>query len=76
MQINLDDKTKARLSTVAAMKKTSPEAVAAELLRQASKYHAERAEDEQRLANLRETGGIPHDEMMHWLDDLATGQNV
>lgn len=76
MQITLDSKTKARLSVVAAIQNTSPEEVATELLRQASKYHAERVEDQQRLDSMRKTGGVPHNEMMGWLDDLASGQNV
>ena len=45
-------------------------------MRDAINYHTEKAEDMERLADVKENGGIPHDEMMDWLDDLAAGKNV
>lgn len=76
MEIHLDEQTKARISDLAAMRNVKPEQLAAEWLAQVSKHQAEGAEDLQRLAGVRDDGGIPHDDMMTWLDELAAGNNV
>jgi predicted transcriptional regulator len=76
MHIDIDDKTKARLSAVAATRNTSPEELGADLLRHAVKYQAERAEDMERLDNMRENGGIPHDEMKSRILNQVTAKDV
>jgi len=73
MRIQLDDKTQTRISNLAALRNVAPEQLAAEWLKQVSKYQEETAEDMRRLASIDEDGGIPHDEMMDWLEDFAAG---
>ena len=76
MNIQLDDKTIELLAAVAALHNIPTEELAEEWLRDAINYHTEKAEDMERLADVKENGGIAHDEMMDWLDDLAAGKNV
>ncbi len=76
MDIQLDDNTRARLSAIAVRRQTSPEAIAAELLRQVSLAHVDQEEDMAKLESMKLDGGVPHDEMMAWLKDLAAGKNT
>ena len=73
MKVQPDDKTEARILKLAALQQVPPEQLAADWLRQVSKYQEETAEDMQRLASIDEDGGIPHDEMMGWLEGFAAG---
>jgi len=36
----------------------------------------EQLEDMLRLASIKKDGGIPHDEIMDWLENLAAGKSV
>ena len=76
LDIQLDDKTIERLLAVAALQNISTEKLAAEWLRNASKREVEKAEAIARNADMEKNGGIPHDEMMDWVDDLAAGKNI
>ena len=73
MKVQPDDKTEARILKLAALQQVPPEQLAAEWLRKVSKYQEETAEDMQRLADMEADGGIPHDEMMDWLEQFALG---
>ena len=80
MDINIDDKTAAHLQAIADHQNKPPELVAAEWLSQVSQQRfiadQTREDDMQRLAAMKANGGIPHDDMMDWLDDLAAGKDV
>lgn len=82
MEIKVDPQTENRLKEIAASANASPEALAAEILaaqikdQAQARYWQERAEDAKRLENMKKSGGLAHDEMMDWLDDLAAGKDV
>jgi len=80
MKVQLDDKTKAHLQAMPAHQNHPPELLAAEWLKQVSRQHfvadQTREEDMERLADMKANGGIDHDDMMDWLDDLAAGKDV
>ena len=48
----------------------------ARAIEEQARYWCNRIEDARRLKNMKKTGGIAHDEMMDWLDDLAAGRDV
>ena len=76
MNIQIDDKTLERLSTLAAIQNTSVEILAAAWLKQASKHHAEKTDDLERLKRMKAEGGIEHDDMMLWLNNLTIGKSA
>ncbi len=80
MNIDIDDTTKAHILAMAAHQKKPPELIAAQWLRQISHQHyvadETREDDMQRLAETKADGGIPHEDMMDWLDDLSAGKDV
>ncbi len=82
MKIDIDAQTETRLKEIATSGNLTPETLAAEILEQQIKdkdqalYWRERAEDMSRLKNMQQNGGVPHGEMMGWVEDLAAGKDV
>ena len=73
MNIQIDDKTLERLSAQAMIQNTTVENLAAKWLRQASKHHAEKCEDLERLNRMKNNGGVEHGDMMLWLKGQVAG---
>ncbi len=80
MDIELTKETEANLAAVAALKEMQPEALAAQMLeeqvRRLALFERERTEDMDRLENMKNSGGVAHDDMMNWLEGLSTGKNI
>jgi len=82
MKVDIDPQTESRLKEIAARGNASAERLAAEILaaqvrdEETVRYWQDRAEDAKRLENMKKTGGVAHDDMMDWLDDLAAGKDV
>ncbi len=80
MDIELTKETEANLAAVAALKEMQPEALAAQMLEEQARrlalFEREKSEDMERLQNMDNNGGIAHDDMMDWLDDLSAGKAV
>lgn len=73
MNIQIDDKTLERLSAQAMIQNTTVENLAAKWLKQASKHHAEKCEDLERLKRIKKEGGVEHGDMMLWLKSQVAG---
>lgn len=72
MDIQLDNETKAQLSALAELHNMSTADLVAKWVRRESV----KAENKKRLNDMKENGGIPHDDMMEWLDNFAAGKAV
>lgn len=72
MDIQLDNETIEQLSALAVLHNMSTDDLVAKWVRR----EAVKAENLERLKEMKEHGGIPHDEMMNWLDDFAAGKAV
>lgn len=72
MDIQLDNETIEQLSALAVLNNMSTDALVAKWVRR----EAVKAENLERLSEMKKNGGIPHDEMMDWLDDLTAGKAV
>ncbi len=80
MHIELTKETEAKLAALAELKEMSPEALATQMLEaQAQKlamFEREKIDDIKRLESMKNNGGVDHDDMMDWLDDLSAGKDV
>ncbi len=72
MDIQLDNETREQLSALAVLHNMSTDDLVAKWVRR----EAVKAENLERLEEMKKNGGIPHNEMMDWLDDLAAGKAV
>ena len=70
MSLDLDPSVEHDLSELAALKNVSVNALLREFTAEQKRYWKERAADEQRLADMREGGGVSQEDMSAHFDDL------
>ena len=76
MKLDIDDKTEQALIELAELRNVSVPSLLHDFIVKETNYYRERMDDAQRLKNMKQNGGIAHEEMMDWLDDLAVGKDV
>ena len=76
MKIDIDAKTQQALTEIAALRNISVDDLLSEFAAKEKRYWEERAEDLARLETMKQRGGITHNDMMTWLEDLAIGKDV
>ena len=74
MSLNIDPQIEHDLAELAGMKNISVNTLLREFTVDQKRYWKERAEDKARLEKLKKGGGIAHNDMMDWVDNLATGK--
>jgi len=74
MSLEIDPQIEKDLTQLANMKNVSVNGLLREFTVKQKQYFIDLDEDMRRLDAMKKDGGIPHDEMMDWLEDLAQGK--
>ena len=74
MSLDIDPKVERDLTKLADMQNVTVNVLLREFTAKQRKYLEGLNQDMQRLEEMKKDGGIPHDEMIDWLEDLATGK--
>lgn len=76
MSLKIDPKVERDLARLADMQNVTVNSLLREYTIKQAKYWEDLNEDMKRFDHIKKKGGIPHDEMMDWLEGLASGKSV